>query len=248
MAGREIPKQLHNSKALIAAGLAAGVLLIAIVVLLALTWGELRESRKHIASQDRKVTALYQATQPALDEVPGLLDEASPLLRQAAPVLAEVLVAARGADEVASRLPLLFAGIQGLTNEGIPLARGLNDSGLPALVSDLRASDVPALVTSLRASDIPSTVAVVNQVLTDLVSGDRLRNTLDLTAGLFSEVTARTLPRRAEASARRLRDLLDVQRRTYFVLRQSLRIQIRTLEHVRSLDQKTGGQLPLDAP
>ena len=213
-------------------------------MVLALTLGVLDDSRSHIEDQDRKITALYEAAQPAIEEVPGLVDEASPLLRQAAPVLAETLAAVRDADDVVTRLPLVLAGIQGLTNEGIPLARALNDSDLPALVSDLRASDVPALVASLQASDIPSTVEAANDVLSGLSSGDRLNQTLDVTAALLAEVRERELPRRAESSSRRLRDLLDVQRRTYATQRQTLRIQVRALDHIRSIDQKTGGELP----
>jgi hypothetical protein len=222
-----------------------------VVVLLALTWGELRESREHIQSQDRKITALFKATRPALDEVQPLVDDAAPLLRQAAPVLAQVLAAGRGIDDVVTRLPTVLAGIQGLTNEGIPLARGLSAADLPSLVADLRASDLPALVSSLQASDIPSTVASADEVLSGLSSGDRLNQALDLTTALLMDVRDRDLPRKADASSRRLKDLLKVQRRAYSTLQQSLRIQVRTLEHVRSIDDKTGGELPppaLSAP
>jgi hypothetical protein len=195
-------------------------------------------------AQDRKITALYQATEPAIGEVPGLVDDAQPLLRQAVPVLAEVLAAGRDVGDVASRLPLLAAGIQGLTNEGIPLARGLNDADLPALVSDLRASDVPALVASLQASDIPAAIASADQVLTGLTSGDRLNEALDQATALLSEVSSRELPRRAQASARRLEELLEIQRRTFHTQREALRVQKRSLKHIRSIDRKTGGELP----
>lgn len=237
-------------------------------MLLALTWGELRESRVHIESQDRKITALFKATRPALDEVPGIVDEAQPLLRQAAPVLADVLAAGKSVDDVASRLPLILAGVQGLANEGIPLARGLSESDLPglvaalgasdlpglvsalgasdlpALVTDLRASDVPALVASLRESDIPAAVESTSDLVSGLMSGDRLTGALDVTTAVLSEVAARRLPKRAESSSRRLKDLLRVQRDTIDILSDSLSIQQEILDRVRSIDNKFGGQLP----
>jgi len=214
------------------------------VVLLSLTWGELRESRKHIESQDRKITALFKATRPAISEVPDLVEDAQPILRQAAPVLGEVLAAAESVTAVASRLPAVLAGVQGLANEGIPLARDLRASDLPALVSDLRASDVPALVASLRESDIPGAVQSTSDLVTGLSAGGRLTDALDVTTTVLTEVAQRRLPKRAEASSRRLKDLLQVQRRAFDVLTESQSIQLEILGHARSIDNKLGGQLP----
>jgi hypothetical protein len=230
---------------LIAGGaVVAGLLLVAMVVLLAMTWSELRTSRQHIASTDARVEALLHTTRPALSEVRPLVDDVQPVLNRAAPVLGRFLALAPRVDDVVSRLPAVISGVQGFVNIALPLAQDLGTSGLPTLVGDLRASDLPGLVDSLQGSDLPATTASLQQLISDLSAGDRLTRSLDATTSLLSEVQARGLPQKAVSSTRRLRDLLTTQRQAFQVLQQSLTIQRRTLSHTRSIDEKLGGQLP----
>jgi ABC-type transporter Mla subunit MlaD len=225
-------------------GAIAGALLLLIAILLTLTWRELRTSREHIESQDAKVTALLRTTRPALKDVPQAVDAAKPLIRQAAPLVGRVLSASSGIADSTSRLPTVLAGLQGLINEGIPLAQGLRSSDLPGLVEGLRTADLPALVEALSSSGIPATVASAQELLDALASGDRLTGTLDQASLLFDQVEARRLPDRAVATAHRIRALLGVQRRAAKILRRSFGVQRRTLSHARSIDEKLGGELP----
>lgn len=236
---------------------AGGGLLVAVVVLLALTFGELRESRENIQSQEAKATAMLRLTRPALDDVPALVEEAEPVLRRAAPALGGLLAAFPRIEDIGDRAPAFLTGFQSLVNVGVPLAQELRASDLPALFEEVRASELPTLAAELRTSDLPGlidslssselpvTLAEVDALLADLSAGDRLVNNLDTTTALLSEAEAKRLPERAVSSSRRLKDLLEVQRRAYETLKGSLRIQQETLGHVRSIDNKLGGQLPI---
>lgn len=207
-------------------------LLAITVVLLALTLGEMRTSRERIEAQDAKVAALLRRSRATFEAVPAAAEEAGPLLDRAAPLVGSLLAARPEVEDLAARLPLVLSSVQGLAAEGIPLAEALN------------ASDLPGLAASLDASDLPVTMASLQRVLSALEAGDRLPLALDATTAVLADVRARELPRRAEASARRIGALLRVQRRAYGVLRESLSVQRETLGHVRSIDEKLGGQIP----
>jgi hypothetical protein len=229
---------------IIAGGAAVTALLLAAVVLLALTLSELKTSREHIESQDAKAGALLRTTRPALTDVPQLAEDAKPVLRRAAPLLGSLLAARPGIAAIGARLPLFFSGVQGLVNEGVPLAHDLRASDLPGLVTDLRDSNLPGLAATLQSSDLPSVLTSLQGLITTLESGDRLATALDTSTSVLADVQARDLPQRAEASSRRLRKLLGVQLQAYSTLRNSLHVQRETLAHVRSIDERLGGTLP----
>lgn len=245
----EQPSEHRARTALIAAGgTVAVLLLVAVVVLLAMTWSELRTSRKNIESQNAKASVLLQATRPALDDVPQLVDDAQPVIRRLAPLLSDLLTAQPKIGDIASRLPLVLSSVQGLANEGIPLLGDLRRSDLPSLVADLNASGLSSLVAELQSGELSSTLESTNDLVTELSTGDRLVQTLDATGALLAEVQSRRLPERAVASSRRLKALLETQRQTFAVLQQSLGIQERLLRRVRSIDEKFGGQVPPTIP
>jgi hypothetical protein len=215
---------------LIGGGLIAA-LMIAVVVLLAMTLGEMRTSREHIEAQDAKVSALLRRSQPTFQQVPDLAEQAQPLLDRAAPLLGSLLASRPRIDEIAGRLPLLMSSLQGLANEGTPLARELRDA------------DIPGLVATLTDSGLSGTLASIQTLIDDLQSGGRLEKALDATTAVLGDVQARDLPRRAVASSRRIRELLAVQRRAYGLLQRSLDVQQRTLRHTRNIDERLGGEL-----
>lgn len=216
---------------------------MAMVVLLALTLSELRTSRTHIADQDAKVTRLLQLTRPALEEVPPLTRQAEPLLADARPLLgtlAETVPPLLASGEsTLDRLPALTVSAQALVGEAIP-----------ALIGEA----IPALQT-LSASELGPALATVETLTLQLLENDRLAATLDQTAALLERVETLDLPARAARTAHRIRRLLRVQRRTFSVQKRtlaiqqrSLQIQTETLGHVRSIDEKTGGQAPPIVP
>jgi hypothetical protein len=194
----------------------------AVVVLLAmlslLTWQlvVLEDSRGHIAAQDSKVTRLLRGSEPVLREARPAVNDADVLLRAAMPVV-------RGARPI---------------------------------------------VESLRALDgtrLSATIGVVGRLAAELASGDRLTRTVDQTSALLNALTragftdrvvraADLVPYIAQIQAETLsvqRRSLDVQattlatqRRALRVLLRSLAIQREALKHVRSIDRKTGGQVP----
>ncbi|MEA2387261.1 MAG: hypothetical protein QOG41_34 [Thermoleophilaceae bacterium] len=198
----------------------------AVVVLLAmlslLTWQlvVLKDSRGHIAAQDAKITRLMRGSEPVLREARPAVSDAAALLHAAVPVV-------RGARPVVEAL------------------------------------------RSIDGARLSATIGVVGRLATELASGDRLTRTVDQTSALLTALAqdgftdrvvraADLIPYIARIQAETLsiqRRSLDVQdttlatqRRALRVLLRSLVIQREALRHVRSIDRKTGGQVPPTAP
>jgi hypothetical protein len=150
------------------------------------------------------------------------------LLRGSEPVLRE----ARPAAEDAQRL--LRASVP-VVRSALPLIRGARP-----------------LVTALRALDTIRLDQVVNQsgaLLEALArSGllDRAVRAADLIPYIarIQELTLAVQRRSLDVQT----DTRDIQVRAYRVLRRSLAIQREALVHVRSIDRKTGGQVPPVTP
>lgn len=227
----EPPSAAQTPRGVVAATLAGGVLLVAMVVLLALTLSELRTSRTHIADQDAKVTKLLELSRPALEGVPPLTRDAEPLLDDARPVvgaLAQDLPAILTSGETTlDRLPALAVSAQALVSEAFPAVRALG------------------------AIEVEPALAAVQALAGQLLEGERLAATLDEARVLMEQIETLGLTVRAARTARRIERLLTTQRRTLktqrnslAVQRRSLDVQTETLGHVRSIDEKTGGQAP----
>lgn len=77
-----------------------------LAVLSILTWQlvVLKDSRRHIAAQDAKITRLMRGAQPALDKAEPVLDRALPVAKQAGRLLRSSLPLVRGARPVVEAL------------------------------------------------------------------------------------------------------------------------------------------------
>lgn len=216
--------------------LVGGVMLFAMVVLLALTLAQLRDSGGHIEAQDKKIAALFQLGRPLAARADDLQGEVGPALRDAQSFVDPLLAADSGRDlaEVLDSFPLLDSSLRRLAAEAVP--------ALDQLAPALEQLD-PALLTVA--------VGTLGELGTRLAEGDRLVRLIDGASAALADVGGRDLVARAARSATRLRKLLAVQRQTRAlqarslrVQRRSLEVQERTLDHVRSLDRKTLGELP----
>lgn len=198
----------------------AGVVLVAMLSLLALQLGVLTDSRRHIAAQDRKITRLMKGSEPVIDDARPVVGDIGDLVHAAAPVVrgARPFVAAlRQLDPIGIGATLAVAGrLAGRLSEGDRLVRAVDES--TALIDALgRAGFVGR---TLRAADLVPYMARI------------LRRTLEVQ-----------------------RTTLMVQRDTRAIQRRSLRVQLTTLaiqrealRHIRSIDRKTGGQVPPPSP
>src|SRR5215212_2228399 len=91
------------------AGILGGALMaVVIVALLAIQLAVLTDSRKHIRSQDAKVTALYNGARGALGEARPLAQNAKPLARQASRTLSAVNAAQPDLVDAANAVPPLL--------------------------------------------------------------------------------------------------------------------------------------------
>jgi hypothetical protein len=210
----------------------AGALLVAMVVLLALTLSELRSAREHIAATDAKVSALVDVAAPAARQLSPLADEAEPLVDSATPVvraLGAALPSLRSAGAVLGpalpRLPAFLISGQQLIAEAVPVLREVADSGLAPTLEQAR-----QLLT-----DVP--VARLDEVLTQV-------------SGLLDQAATMQLPENAERAVDLLQEVLAVQHhlvtlqtRSVRIQSRSLDVQRRTLSHTRSIDNRLGGQL-----
>jgi hypothetical protein len=211
------------------AAVGGGVLLFAILVVLALTLAQLRDSGGHIEAQDKKVAALFEAARPLAVEASDAAGQLRPAIDDARSLVAPLLRSRSGADlaGLLERFPLLDSSLRRLVAEAVPVL----DRTDPALLA--------------------GTVSAVGSLTASLQTGDRLVRLIDGGSAVIADLGDRNLLARAERSAARLRKVLAVQRRTRSlqlkslrVQRRSLEVQLRSLKHVRSLDRKTGGELP----
>jgi hypothetical protein len=194
------------------------VALLAMLALLAVQLGVLLDSRKHIAAQDAKINRLTHGVAPALREAGPLARDARGLVRRSGPLVEQVRT--------------------GL----VPLLQQLGDGELAAVVDE-----TAQLAREMNAGHrLVRLVDSGDALLRAVSEGDYLGRTLraaDL-APFIARILAETL--------RVQRATLAVQRRTLVIQRRSARIQSRTLAiqrealvHIRSIDRKTGGSLPV---
>jgi hypothetical protein len=194
--------------------------LLAMLTLLAFQLGVLRDSQRHIAATDRKVTRVIRGTQPVIDDARPVVGDIGDLVKAAAPLVrgARPLVAALSRlDPVGIGASIRVAGtLAGRLSEGDRLVRAVDESA--ALLDALgRAGFVGR---TLRAADLVPYIT------------DILRRTLAVQ-----------------------RTTLEVQRQSRSLQRRSLQVQLHTLaiqrealRHIRSIDRKTGGQVPPPSP
>jgi hypothetical protein len=220
-------------RGLVVALTGGGLLLVTMVVLLALTLGEIRTTRTHVAAADHKVTALLQLTKPALTATAPAVEKAQPLIADLQPVirtlgdsLPTIVGTARGILPALDRLPAFVVEGQQLIGAVFPALQTLQDSELPATFAAAR-------------------------ILLGQLQGPGLIDALAQAQSLVDRAVALDLPDRAVRAAKRVKQILaiqvhtlDVQRQSLAVQRRSLKIQTQTLGHVRSLDNRTGGTLP----
>jgi hypothetical protein len=203
------------------AGVAGFGLLLAMVVLLTMLLGVLRDSQVHIRDTDARITRIEKnsapvlsAADPAVRQIAPTLRQARPLLREARPLVREARgllgplgVAVEGITAAADRLPALFADVSDLAD----VAR-----------SDRLRVGLDAL-PQLRVLPHLEALAV-----------DLHQKTVDL-----DQKTGRGLELQLAS--------LRVQQRSLRVQFRTLATADETLQHTRSIDAKLGGQLPTSA-
>jgi len=220
------------------AGIFAAVLLTTMVGLLIAQLLILKDSREHIQAQDHKIATLQGQAQGALKDAQPAIDEAQPVLRRARRLLTAAGQSFESLTSAADTIPRLALGARLFLTESIPLVQALN------------------------ASDAPGAISAAGRLADALSEGDRLVRTVDATERMLTELDrTQLIPRSSEAIPRfegLLVDLLQVQRRTlrvqirsFYTQRRQLRVQFQTLgvqrealEHIRSIDRKTGPAPP----
>jgi hypothetical protein len=210
---------------LVAMGLIGGGLLLAILIVLVMTLGEIRSTEKHVGQTDAKLERAFSLAAPAAEDAQPLLEDADTALAQALPAVRDASaflepLADDGADASVflDRLPLLQQRASGFVDEA-------------ALAVQLAST----FLTDALSQDV---VSKASTFLDDALNQD-----------LVSKVSD---------SHRILAEVLEVQRKTLRTQRRSLRVQVQTsrklsrsldlqrgaLKHTRSIDRKTGGELP----
>lgn len=157
--------------------LGAGLLLVAMIVLLVAQLSVLADSREHIVAQDRKINRIVKGADPLFGEAEPLAGEARRLVRETRPFVSELR---------AEMIPLL-RDLRGVDPQ--PLFR-LADQG-NELIDALRASE--AIPRTLRAADVVPELPRI------------LRETLDVQRStLRVQQDTRTIQRRTLAIQERL--------------------------------------------
>jgi hypothetical protein len=225
--------QTRRAAPLIVAAATAFALLVAMVVLLAMTLAERRASREHIEATDAKLTALTAVATPAAEQVTPLARDARPLVRSAKPVV----------DLLAAAAPSLRSA-GAILGPTLPRLSAFVGSG-----QELVAEAVPVL-RMIAGSGLAPTLAQARQVLGG-VPVDKLDSALARASVLLDDAATTQLPARVAETADLLEQVLAVQhelvalqKHSVRVQTRSLNVQLRTLSHTRSIDNRLGGQLP----
>ena len=237
--GQEQPVRLRVSPLAYLAGIAVGVVLVAVLGVLIAVLVVLEDSRTHIQAQDHKIATLQGDTEPVLKEAKPLLEDAGPALRRAEPfiVRAQRLLAPAGESlesltTASDAVPRLVAGTDLLLSESIPL------------------------IQALTATDAPGAILSVGRLADSLSEGDRAVRLIDAAGAVLVTLDRTNLvPRAAEALPRFQSIILELvrvqkktlryqklslrtQRRQANLTFESIRIQREILEHTRSIDRK----------
>lgn len=204
------------------AGIFGGVLLaFVLVALLAIQLGVLADSRDHIESQDRKISALYRGAQPAVHQAEPLVRAARPLVLGAVPLVRAARTALTALDgsrallgDAAAALPPLMRVTQALAANALPLVHDLQAAGAAHVVAG--ADD---LLAQLRAQDLIARASRSAALTPELVRLQRRLLAIQMTT-------------------------LRVQRQSRAIQQRTLEVQLRALAAIESLDRKTGGRFP----
>jgi ABC-type transporter Mla subunit MlaD len=212
----------------LSAAMRAGVL-IAGAVLLLMAGGifaqllVLQDSNDRIHAQDAKIGELRSDVEPILDTLRPLLADTRPVLREARQLAGPL---SETADDVSAALepaPRLIRGVLALVGRSLPV------------------------VDSLQAT-LPEVRGVLPELATLL---PELRSLLPQATEFLGEAERRRLLRRADAAISATLHLESLQSRSLRVVRrqlaiqeETLAVQLKALEHVESLDRKTGGEFP----
>jgi ABC-type transporter Mla subunit MlaD len=183
----------------------------------------LADSNDRIHAQDAKIADLRRDAEPVLEALRPLLAETRPLVREARGLRRPLGRTLEDVAAAAEAAPPALRAARVLVGRSLPVVDALWRllPGAGALVPELR-----ALLPELRA-------------------------VLPRAARFLDETERRALLRRADeaiSATLRLESLqsraLQLQARQFGVLEETLAIQREALVHIRSLDRKTGGQLP----
>lgn len=217
------------------AAIAAGVLLVALVIGVWVMIGLLKDSRDHIRAQDTKTAVLLEKLRAAAPTTRQLIGETRPVIRTLHGVLGPLSRSTGAVAAATEQLPNTLNAADALTANALPLLDKL----------------APVDLTHL----LDSTGSLVDATL----YRGRLTNALDAANGLLADIREQHLVAVSANAARTtptlMRALLRVQLRTLQVQQRSLDAQLTTLAvqrqaltHIESIDRKTGGPVGPPVP
>ena len=144
--------------------LAAGLLLVAMVVLLVAQLAILADSREHIVAQDRKINRIVKGAEPLADDLRPALRGLEPALRELPPTLRDLRPAIRDLAPVLDAIPPLADDVRGALR-GLESGRLVEAADLTTqLVEGLRGSEF--IPRTLRAADaVPQMLSILYATL-----------------------------------------------------------------------------------
>jgi hypothetical protein len=221
-----------------AAAIVAGMLLVAMVVLIAAQLAVLQDSRRHIEAQDGKAQLLIDKAHEVDSAAQPALRDARPLIRDARDAIGPLTESGGQISTAVQALPALVTTGQAVAARSIPVLEALGRGDLATLVQNGNV----ALAALLYRGRLERIAAHGDALLGELAKPGFLR---DIRRGAQAPPRLETLMRR----------LLKVQRATLRaqlasleVQRESLAVQQETRDAANSIDRKTGGRAPAAAP
>ena len=180
----------------------------------------LQDTNDRIHATDGKISDLKGEVDPILDVVRPLIGDARPAVREARALADPLSATLDDVSTAAEEAPPLARAVRTVIGRSIPL------------IDTLRAESLPLLDT-------------VRLSLTEL------RDLMPKAVGFLDEAKRRALLARADAAIAAALHIESIQERSLRAIRkqlaiqkQTLAVQLEALDHIESLDAKTGGEFP----
>ena len=222
--------EIRLSPAMKVGALVAGALLVLMAGGIFAQLLVLQDSNDRIHAQDDKIGDLRSEVDPILDTLQPLLGDTRPLVREARALTEPFNRTAGDLSAAAETAPQVAAAVRTLVGESLPVVETLR----------LAVPEIRGVLPELEAL-LPELRAVLPQ----------LRTLLPQASQFLDEAERRAFLRRADAAVSAALELESLQSRSLKlqtqqigILRETLGIQREALEHIESIDRKTGGQFP----
>lgn len=209
------------AKALVAVG--AGAVLLILTSMLVL----LEVQRRHISSQDRKITRLLASSDPVLRRSRPLLDELGPLIDEAAPLVRETRPLVRSSRDLVGPARRAALATDAFIGQLQPLLSELTPRDIRAIGNSI---SVAARTALPLIEELPLALEPIASLTRSLDENDRFVRLIDSSASLVRDLSQPRLQRLGSIALSTVPELASLQRILLNVQLRTLQVQLSSRE------------------